>query len=105
VRPGDWPESTLRIGEEITAAFSSPSPCPLPRGAREHWTVISRTLLTSFWVVPEQEFLGLYRFLLTQVRHAPAPRALAPIMHQDLEQLVWDNSIGFLRSDGQLFKR
>ena len=60
---------------------------------------------TSFWVVPEGDFLRLYRFLLTQVRRAPAPRAPAPIMHQDVEQLLWNNSIGFLRSDGQLFKR
>ena len=60
---------------------------------------------TSFWVAPEQEFLGLYRFLLTQIRRAPEPRAPAPIMHQDVQQLLWDNSIGFLRSDGRLFKR
>ena len=29
--------------------------------------------VTSFWVVPEQEFLGLYRFLLTQVPLLPCP--------------------------------
>ncbi len=35
--------STVR---EITDALSTPSPCPLPRGARGHWTVISRTVLS-----------------------------------------------------------
>ncbi len=34
--------STVR---EITDALFAPSPCPLPRGAREHRTVISRTVL------------------------------------------------------------
>ena len=36
--------STVR---EITDALSAPSPCPLPRGARGYWTVISRTVLTE----------------------------------------------------------
>ncbi len=36
--------STIR---EITDAPSAPSPCPLPRWAREHRTVISRTVLTE----------------------------------------------------------
>lgn len=60
---------------------------------------------TSFWVAPEQDFLGLYRFLLTQVRRAPIRREPAPIMRPDVQQLLWDNSVGFLRSDSQLFKR
>ncbi len=38
-----WQVSTVR---EITDALSAPSPCPLPRGARGHWTVISRTVLS-----------------------------------------------------------
>ncbi len=37
--------STVR---KITDALSAPSPCPLPRGAREHRTVISRTVLATW---------------------------------------------------------
>jgi hypothetical protein len=36
----------LRIVGEITDIFSIPSPCPLPSGARERRTVISRTILS-----------------------------------------------------------
>jgi WD40 repeat protein len=39
--------TTLSTVREITDALSAPSPCPLPEGAREHRTVISRTVLTS----------------------------------------------------------
>ena len=38
------PFSTAR---KITDSYSAPSPCHLPRGARGHWTVISRTVLTG----------------------------------------------------------
>ncbi len=41
-RPGRW---ALRIVREITGMFPGPSPCPLPKGARGHRTVISRTIL------------------------------------------------------------
>ncbi len=36
----------LRIVREITGVFPGPSPCLLPKGARGHRTVISRTILT-----------------------------------------------------------
>ncbi len=37
----------LRIVREITGIFPGPSPCPLPKGARGHRTVISRTILIA----------------------------------------------------------
>ena len=53
--------STVR---EITDALSSPSPCPLPRGARGHWTVISRTVLTGD---PEYAWALIWLILLCLV--------------------------------------
>ncbi len=40
--------NSLSTVREITDALSAPSPCPVPRGARGHWTVIFRTVLTPY---------------------------------------------------------
>ncbi len=47
--------STVR---EITDALSAPSPCPIPRGARGHWTVISRTVLSNKAAPPANRMDG-----------------------------------------------
>lgn len=59
----------------------------------------------DFCVVPEEQYVRLYRFLSRKVRRNPQPTEPAPIMREEAKKRLWDNSVGFLQRGSEVFKR
>jgi hypothetical protein len=53
----------------------------------------------DFYVVPEEHYVRLYRFLRRNVRRNSWTADSAPIMREADRNRLWDNSVGFLRRD------
>ena len=83
--------STVR---EITDALSATSPCPLPRGAKEHWTVNSRTVLSESSVKLDPGQLVLY------TTAEPCAMCQGAILWSGIGTVVYGTSIRFLQSLG-----
>lgn len=64
-----------------------------------------RSPLQDFCVVPAQHFTRFYRFLRQKLRRQPPPKEPAPIMQEDVQSRLWDNSVGFLTRGHEVLKR
>ena len=71
--------NSLSTVREITDALSAPSPCPLPRAARGHWTVISRTVLTYFGRSWQVAVSPCWKVALPDVVSAVCVKTLGPL--------------------------